>query len=154
MEIAGAGRGFARVGDDVTDCGLCFHERVPERPNAAALATGRLGSVSSSVMGAGSLVSRCRESSRAWSCWAGGFMTGVGVLAAFSCMLRGVPVAERMDCGVEGLSGEMERARSVGRYIVSTSCTSRAVRSIVVTVAHTGTSCAAHSVSIAATLLC
>ena len=26
MEIAGAGRGFARVGDDVTDCGLCFRE--------------------------------------------------------------------------------------------------------------------------------
>lgn len=97
------------------DCGRCFHESVPERPNAAALATGRLGSVSSSVMGAGSLVSRCSESSRAWSCCAGGLMTGVGVLAAFSWTPRGVSAAERMDCGVVGLSGEMERARSVGR---------------------------------------
>lgn len=50
------------------DCGLCFHERVPERPNAAALAAGFLGSMSSMVMGAGSLVRRCSESSRAWSC--------------------------------------------------------------------------------------
>lgn len=48
-------------------------------------------------------------------------MTGVGVLAAFSCMLRGVPAAERIDCGVEGLSGEMERARSVGKYISTSS---------------------------------
>jgi hypothetical protein len=61
------------------DCGLCFHESVPERPNAAALATGFLGSVSSSVMGAGSLVRRCSDSSRALS-WRGGLMTGVGVL--------------------------------------------------------------------------
>lgn len=46
-------------------------------------------------------------------------MTGVGVLAAFSCMLRGVPAAERIDCGVEGLSGEMERARSARRASLS-----------------------------------
>jgi hypothetical protein len=101
------------------DCGLCFHERVPERPNAAALATGFFGSVSSSVMGAGSLVRRWSESSRAVVSCNGGLMTGAGVLAAFSCMLRGVPAAERGDCGVKGLSGEMERARSVGRYISS-----------------------------------
>jgi hypothetical protein len=82
------------------DCGRCFHERVPERPRAAALATGFFGSVSSSVMGAGSLVRRCSESSRAVVSCNGGLMTGVGVLAAFSCMLRGVPAAERGDCGV------------------------------------------------------
>jgi hypothetical protein len=50
------------------DCGLCFHDNVPERPNAAALGTGFLGSVSSSVMGAGELVRRWSESSRAASC--------------------------------------------------------------------------------------
>jgi hypothetical protein len=94
------------------DCGLCFHERVPERPNAAALAIGFFGSMSSSVTGAGSLVSRCNDSSRAMS-GGGGLITGAGVLAAFSCTLRGVPAAERSDCGVVGLSGDMERARSV-----------------------------------------
>lgn len=99
------------------DCGLCFHDSVPERPNAAALATGFLGSVSSSVMGAGELVKRCSESSRAVSCCCGGLMMGVGVLAAFSCTSRGVPAAERSDCGVVGLSGEMERARSRSKYI-------------------------------------
>lgn len=40
-------------------------------------------------------------------------MTGVGVLAALSWMARGVPAAERNDCGVLGFSGEIERARSV-----------------------------------------
>jgi hypothetical protein len=35
------------------------------------------------------------------------------VSAAFCCTLRGVSAAERTDCGVEGLSGESERARSV-----------------------------------------
>jgi hypothetical protein len=94
------------------DCGRLFHERVPERPNAAALAAGFLGSMSSRAMGAGALVRRCRLSSRA-SSGGGGLMTGVGVLAAFSWTLRGVPAAERSDCGVVGLSGEMERARSV-----------------------------------------
>jgi hypothetical protein len=97
------------------DCGRCFHERVPERPNAAALATGFFGSVSSSVMGAGSLVRRCSDSSRALS-WRGGLMTGVGVLAAFSWTSRGMPAFERSDCGVVGLSGEMERARSNSKY--------------------------------------
>lgn len=65
------------------DCGRrWFHESVPERPRAAALATGFFGSVSSSVVGAGGLVRRCSESSRAVS--GGGLMTGVGVLAALS----------------------------------------------------------------------
>lgn len=100
------------------DCGRCFHERVPERPSAAALATGFFGSVSSRVMGAGSLVRRCSESSRAVSS-GGGLMTGVGVLAAFSCTFRGVPAAERSDCGVLGLSGDIERARSVWEKITS-----------------------------------
>ena len=63
------------------DCGLCFHESVPERPNAAALVTGFFGSVSSRVVGAGELVRRCSESSWAVSS-DGGLMTGVGVLAA------------------------------------------------------------------------
>jgi hypothetical protein len=94
------------------DCGRLFHERVPERPNAAALAAGFLGSMSSTAMGAGALVRRCSESSRA-SSGGGGLMTGAGVLAAFSWTLRGVSAAERSDCGVVGLSGEMERARSV-----------------------------------------
>lgn len=98
------------------DCGRCFHERVPERPNAAALVAAFFGSVSSgaaaATAGAGELVRRCSESSRAASA-DGGLMTGVGVLAAFSCTSRGVPVWERSDCGVLGLSGEMERARSV-----------------------------------------
>jgi hypothetical protein len=93
------------------DCGRrWFHESVPERPKAAALATGFFGSVSSSVVGAGGLVRRCSVSSRAVS--DGGLMKGVGVLAALSCMSRGVPAAERIDCGVLGLSGEMDRARS------------------------------------------
>tara|TARA_R110002003_G_scaffold244_4_gene17427 strand:+ start:12743 stop:13168 length:426 start_codon:yes stop_codon:yes gene_type:complete len=94
------------------DCGRCFHDSVPERPSAAALGAGFLGSTSSRVVGAGELVKRCSDSSRASSC-GGGLMTGVGVLAALSCMLRGVPAAERSDCGVLGLSGEIERARSV-----------------------------------------
>ena len=98
------------------DCGLCFHDRVPERPSAAALVTGFLGSVSSTALGAGEPVRRCSDSSRAASC-GGGLMAGVGVLAAFSCTARGVSAAERSDCGVEGLSGEMERARSVWQNI-------------------------------------
>jgi hypothetical protein len=98
------------------DCGLCFQERVPDRPNAAALVAGFFGSVSSSVVGGGELVRRCNDSSWAVSC-GGGLMTGAGVLAAFSCMLRGVPAAERSDCGVFGLSGEIERARSVWNSI-------------------------------------
>jgi hypothetical protein len=105
-------RGLRRL----PDCGLCFHDRVPERPNAAALAAGFFGSMSSSVMGAGSLVRRCSDSSRAVS-GSGGLMTGAGVLAALSCTLRGVPAAERSDCGVVGLSGDMERARSVGEDV-------------------------------------
>ena len=97
------------------DCGRCFHERVPERPNAAALVAGFCGSLSSAV-GAGELVSRCSDSSRAAasSCCGGGLMAGVGVLAAFSCTCCGVCTELRCsDCGVDGLSGEMERARSV-----------------------------------------
>jgi hypothetical protein len=43
-------------------------------------------------------------------------MTGVGVLAAFSSTSRGLPAFERSDCGVVGLSGEMERARSISKY--------------------------------------
>jgi hypothetical protein len=81
------------------DFGLWFHDRVPERPNAAALVAGFLGSVSSRVDGVGELVRRCSESSRAAS-WGGGLMAGVGVLAAFSCTMRGVAVAERGDWGV------------------------------------------------------
>jgi hypothetical protein len=42
-------------------------------------------------------------------------MLGVGVLAAFSCTVRGVAAAERGDWGVYGLSGEIERARSALR---------------------------------------
>lgn len=95
------------------DCGLCFHERVPERPRAAALGAGFLGSVSSRVMGAGEPVRRWSESSRAVS-WGGGLIVGVGVEAALSCMLRGLSAAVACsDWGVEGLSGEIERARSV-----------------------------------------
>jgi hypothetical protein len=97
------------------DCGRCFHERVPERPKAAALVAGFWGSLSSAV-GAGALVSRCSDSSRAAasSGCGGGLMAGVGVLAACSCTCCGVCTEERCsDCGVVGLSGEMERARSV-----------------------------------------
>jgi len=95
------------------DCGLCFHESVPERPNAAALVAGFFGSTSSSVVGGGELVRRCSDSSRAAVSSDGGLMTGVGVLAAFSWTARGVPVLERSDCGVLGLSGDIERARSM-----------------------------------------
>lgn len=49
------------------DLGLWFHDRVPERPNAAALVAGFLGSVSSRAEGVGELVRRCSESSRAAS---------------------------------------------------------------------------------------
>lgn len=98
------------------DCGRCFQDSVPERPKAAALVAGFLGSVSSRAVGAGELVNRCSDSSRGASCGGGsmaGVSVGVGVLAAFSCNSRGVPAPERIDCGVEGLSGDMERARSV-----------------------------------------
>jgi hypothetical protein len=81
------------------DCGLCFHDSVPDRPNAAALVAGFLGSISSKVNSAGELGRRCSESGRAVSC-DGGLMVGVGVLAAFSCTIRGVPAWERGDCGV------------------------------------------------------
>lgn len=96
------------------DCGRCFHERVPERPSAAALVAGFLGSLSSAA-GVGALVNRCSDSSRAASsCGGGGLMAGVGVLAACCCTCCGVCTEERCsDCGVVGLSGEMERARSV-----------------------------------------
>ena len=87
------------------DCGLCFHERVPDRPSAAALVAGFLGSTSSSVMG-------WSWSPRVASC-EGGLMVGMGVLMACSCTALGVPVVERGDCGVYGLSGEIDRARSV-----------------------------------------
>ena len=95
------------------DWGLCVHDSVPVRPKAAALAAGFLGSTSSSVaMGGGVLVSWCRASSRAAS-GAGGLMVGAGVVAALSWTALGVPAAERGDCGVYGLSGEIERDRSV-----------------------------------------
>ena len=100
------------------DCGLCFHDSVPDLPKAAALVAGFLGSMSSSVIvveadvGGGELVSWCSDSSRAAS-RDGGLRGGAGVAAAFSCTALGVPAAERGDCGVYGLSGEMERARSV-----------------------------------------
>jgi hypothetical protein len=81
------------------DFGLWFHDSVPERPNAAALGAGFLGSVSSRVDGVGEPVRRCSESSWAASA-GGGLMVGVGVLAAFSCTIRGVAVAERGDWGV------------------------------------------------------
>lgn len=93
------------------DCGRLCHESVPERPNAAALGAGFFGS-SSSRSCAGDPVRRCSESSRA-DCCDGGSMVGVGVSAALSCTSRGVSAAERSDCGVVGLSGESERARSV-----------------------------------------
>jgi hypothetical protein len=94
------------------DCGRCFHESVPERPSAAALVAGAgfLGSTSSSVVGGGELVRRCSDSSRAAVSCSGGLMTGVGVLVAFSCT---VPALERSDCGVVGLSGDNDRARSM-----------------------------------------
>jgi hypothetical protein len=82
------------------DCGLCFHDNVPDRPNAAALVAGFLGSMSSSVNGAGELGRRCSESSPAVVSCDGGLIVGVGVLAAFSCTIRGVPACERGDCGV------------------------------------------------------
>jgi hypothetical protein len=80
------------------DCGRCFHERVPERPNAAALVAGFCGSLSS-VEGAEGPVNCCSDSSRAAasSCVGGGLM-----VAGFSCVCR----------GVVGFSGEIERARS------------------------------------------
>ena len=46
------------------DLGLWFHDNVPERPNAAALVAGFLGSVSSRVAVVGELVRRCSDSSR------------------------------------------------------------------------------------------
>lgn len=95
----------------VPDCGLLCHDSVPERPNAAALGVGFFGS-SSSRTWAGEPVKRCSESSRA-DCCEDGSIAGVGVPAAFSCTFRGLSAAERNDCGVEGLSGESERARSV-----------------------------------------
>ena len=90
------------------DLGRCFHERVPERPRAAALVAGFLGSVSSAA-GVGAVVvvllldRRCRASARALSAGCRGGLAGlIGLMAG--------------DCGVEGLSGEMERARSVGHH--------------------------------------
>lgn len=44
-------------------------------------------------------------------------MAGVGVVAAFCCRVRGASAAEGSGWGVEGLSGEMERARSVWENI-------------------------------------
>jgi hypothetical protein len=67
---------------------------------------------------------RWRRASWAVSC-AGGLMMGVGVLAAFSWTSRGVPAADRSDCGVVGLSGEMERARSASEDISCRLCGSR-----------------------------
>lgn len=93
------------------DCGLRCHESVPERPNAAALGVGFFGS-SSSRTWAGEPVSRCSESSWA-DCCDGRSIVGVDVSAAFSCTFRGLSAAERNDCGVEGLSGDRERARSI-----------------------------------------
>lgn len=60
------------------DCGRCFHERVPERPNAAALVAGFCGSPLSAA-GAEGLVNRCSDSSRAAasSCAGGGLMAVV-----------------------------------------------------------------------------
>lgn len=112
-EGSGEGRGevaVARSGDleaiergrrRLPDCGLCFQERVPERPRAAALVAGFLGSVSSRVTG--------------------GSMVGVGVCAAFSCSVRGLSAAERGVEG-EGLSGEMDRARSAHKDISLIHC--------------------------------
>lgn len=97
------------------DCGRCFHDSVPERPNAAALVAGFCGSLSS-VEGAEELVNRCSDSSRAEASagCGGGLMAGVDVLAALSCTCCGVCTEERCgDCGVVGLEGEMERALSV-----------------------------------------
>jgi hypothetical protein len=100
------------------DCGLCFQDKVPVLPRAAALVAGFLGSMSSRVIvvdvevGGGELVSWCSESSRAAS-REGGLMAGVGVVAAFSWTAWGVPATERGDWGVYGLSGEIERARSI-----------------------------------------
>jgi hypothetical protein len=88
------------------DLGRCFHESVPERPRAAALVAGFLGSVSSA---AGVVVvlllldRRCRASACAWALSAGGRAGLIGLVG----FMAG-------DCGVKGLSGEMERARSVG----------------------------------------
>lgn len=53
-ELATIDRGRRKL----PDCGLCFHDSVPERPNAAALVTGFLGSMSSRVVGAGEPVRR------------------------------------------------------------------------------------------------
>jgi hypothetical protein len=108
------------------DCGLCFHDNVPDLPKAAALVAGFLGSMSSRVnvvgsdVGGGELVSWCSVSSRAAS-RDGGLRGGAGVAAAFSwtALEVGVPATERGDWGVYGLSGEMERARSARRASLS-----------------------------------
>ena len=95
------------------DCGRCFHESVPERPRAAALVAGFGGSLSSAV-GAGALVNRCSESSRAdaSSCCGEGLMVGVGVLMAWSCTCWEEYAEERCsDWGV-AFSGEIDLARS------------------------------------------
>jgi hypothetical protein len=86
------------------DLGRCFHESVPERPRAAALVAGFLGSVSSAVGVVVVLLDRrCRASACAWALSAGGRAGLIGLVG----FMAG-------DCGVKGLSGEMERARSVG----------------------------------------
>lgn len=92
------------------DCGRCFHERVPERPRAAALVAGFGGSLSSAV----GLVNRCSESSRAEasSCCGEGLMVGVsvGVLMAWSCTCCEEWAEER--CSGVVFSGEIDLARS------------------------------------------
>ena len=96
------------------DWGRCFHESVPERPRAAALVAGFGGSLSSAAVGAGALVNRCSESSRAEasSCCGEGLMVGVGVLMAWSCTCWEERAEERCsDCGAV-FSGEIDLARS------------------------------------------
>ena len=93
------------------DCGRCFHERVPERPRAAALVAGFGGSLSSVVVvGAGELVNRCSESSRAEASSCEGLMVGVGVLMAWSCTCCEEYTEER--CSGAVFSGEIDLARS------------------------------------------
>lgn len=110
-ELAARERGLRML----ADCGRrCCHDKVPERPSAAALGAGFFGSMSSRTC-SGEPVNWRRESSRAVSC-EGGSMVGAGASWSLSWSvswtLRGVSATERCDCGVVGLSGDRERARS------------------------------------------
>jgi len=88
------------------DCGLCCHERVPDRLIVAASAFGVLGFRGSwscrTCAGEGEPVKRWRDSSRASRC-VGGSIVGVDVSRALSCTALGVPDAEGVGVAFSGL---------------------------------------------------